>query len=159
MTEPVVQPPPAVTSRGFFWRVRGSQRDLPENRRRSRRLLVSGAILVLVSVSAIALWPSLRVTASLTEARRALSVGDVEAAIPCLERARRLQPDRAAVQYLLAVAKRRNGQLDEFAQHLQRAEELGWDQADIERQAWLARASKGISPTSSGSCSRRCNPS
>jgi Tfp pilus assembly protein PilF len=55
----------------------------------------------------------------------------------------RRQPNRAEVQYLLAVAKRRSGRLAEFLPHLRRAAELGWDPQDIERQTWLAAAQRG----------------
>jgi tetratricopeptide (TPR) repeat protein len=57
--------------------------------------------------------------------------------------ARRLQPERAGVQYLLAVAKRRSGQLDEFSSHLEHAAQLGWNPEDIDRQKWLASTQRG----------------
>jgi Tfp pilus assembly protein PilF len=116
---------------------------LSEKRFPWRRWLVWGAVLGVVATGAALLWPWARATAYLTDARRALSVGDPETALRSLGMACRLQPDRAGVQYLLAVAKRRSGRLDEFAPHLQRAAELGWPKEDVQRQAWLAAAQRG----------------
>lgn len=114
-----------------------------EQRFPRRRRLLWAAVLISLAITAAALWPTLRVTDSLTEARRALAAGDAETALRVLETALRRQPGRAEVQYLVAVAKRRSGRLDECASHLQLAQELGWDRKDIERQTWLAAAQRG----------------
>lgn len=116
---------------------------LSEPRFTRRRLLVWGGLLALVAAGAAAAWPSLRATTHLTTAYRALAAGNLEAAVHEAEAAQRVQPERAEVQYLLAVANRRSGQLDKFTVHLQRAAELGWSPADVARQQWLATAQRG----------------
>jgi tetratricopeptide (TPR) repeat protein len=108
-----------------------------------RRLVVWGVVLLVLSAGVAVLWPQRQATVRLLDARRALEAADPEQALRFLEAAERIQPNRAEVQYLLAVANRRCGRLDEFASHLQRAAELGWDPEDIERQVWLADAQQG----------------
>jgi tetratricopeptide (TPR) repeat protein len=111
-----------------------------------RRLLILGACFATVVAGAVVFWPTMRVTAYLTDARRAISGGDFKAALRYLELADRLQRRRAAVQYLLGVAKRREGRIDEAVVHLQTAAELGWDVPAIERQMWLTSAQRGDLP-------------
>lgn len=114
-----------------------------EKPRHLRRLLLLGGVFLAALAAVVVLWPGVRVTRQLTEARRALQRGDISAALRVLETAEALQPDRAEVQYLAAVANRRAGRLDRFEPHLQRAAELGWAEEDIQRQRWLARAQTG----------------
>jgi len=112
---------------------------------RRRVLLAVAAVVALVAAIAVG-WPRLQVAPHLRAARQALGRGDVLAALRSLQTAERLRPDRAEVQYLLAVAKRRAGRIDESVVHLQRAEDLGWPSTDVQRQRWLATAQRGDVP-------------
>jgi tetratricopeptide (TPR) repeat protein len=88
-------------------------------------------------------WPWARVTRLLTASRQALRAGDPDTALDLLQAAEGIQPRRAEVQYLLAVASRRAGRLDQFESHLDQAESLGWNAEDIARQRALAAAQSG----------------
>jgi len=112
-----------------------------EPRPRRRWALAAGGALVL-AVAALG-WPWVRAGHYLTAARQFLEQGDPAAALDPLQHAEEIQPNRAEVQYLLAVARRRTGQLDRFQAHLARARELGWSPKDLERQEWLAVAQSG----------------
>ena len=101
------------------------------------------ACLVAAAILAVWGWPWLRVGWHLRTARNALGCGDVAAALAPLHAADRTGSDSAEVQYLLAVAHRRKGDLGEFGDRLQRAAELGWPEEDIERQRWLASVQTG----------------
>ncbi len=115
----------------------------PAGRRRALRRLVWGlGVLGIVVASAFG-WPWARVTRMLTAARHALSSGDPSAARESLAAAERIQPNRAEVQYLAAVASRRADRLEPFESHLQRAEALGWSEEDVVRQRRLAAAQSG----------------
>lgn len=57
-------------------------------------------------------------------------------------------PDGAEAAFLLAVACRRNGDLDQVDQHLLRAGQLGWDPAEIDRQHHLMYFQAGDFKTS-----------
>jgi tetratricopeptide (TPR) repeat protein len=70
-------------------------------------------------------------------ARSALLAADPEGALEWLRLAEARQPDRAEVQYLLATAHRRAGQLGEVMKHLQHAGELGWPKKDLKRQRMM----------------------
>lgn len=98
---------------------------------------------VMVVVIAAVCWPWSRVTHHLNTARQALERGEPAAALVSLQAAERIQPDRAEVQYLLAVAYRRAGQLDAFHRCLQRAANLNWPAEELERQNWQAIAQVG----------------
>jgi len=80
---------------------------------------------------------------ALCDARRSLQRGDPAAALEPLQRAEQIQPNRADVQYLLAVANRRVGRLEVFRGHLLRARNLGSGADDVQRQEWLASAQSG----------------
>jgi tetratricopeptide (TPR) repeat protein len=60
-----------------------------------------------------------------------------------LARAEQIGPADAQVQYLLAVADRRVGQMAAFRTRLERAGVLGWSADDVERQEWLAAVQTG----------------
>jgi len=121
--------------------------SIPAARAGRRRVLLLGAAVAALVVAAIAaIGPRLPMARHLRAAREALGRGDMLAALRSLETADRLRPGRAEVQYLLAVAKRRAGRIDESAVHLQRAQDLGWPSADVQRQRWLATAQGGDVP-------------
>ncbi len=111
--------------------------------RRTWRLVWLGGGLLVIAGAAIAFWPWVSASQQLSAARRALRLGDVAAALEALDAARAIQPDRAEVQYLLAVASRRAGRPGQVEPHLRRAAELGWPEEDLRRQAWLATAQSG----------------
>jgi tetratricopeptide (TPR) repeat protein len=97
----------------------------------------------MVVVIAAFLWPWSRVTHHLNTARQALERGDPRAALVPLQVAEKIQPHRAEVQYLLAVAYRRAGQFEAFRRCLQRAADLNWPAEELERQNWQAVAQTG----------------
>lgn len=110
--------------------------------RRVRRFVLLGAGILLL-ILGILRWPWVRATGHLNAARRALSRGDATGALKSLAAAEEIQPERAEVQYWLAVAHRRQGQLDRCELHLGRASQLGWPDEDVQRQRWLVRAQTG----------------
>jgi len=105
-------------------------------------VLLTAGFLFALGVAVVG-WPWARATKHLTAARRALGRGDLSAAMESLELAQTLRPERAEVQYLLAVANRRAGRLDRFEAHLERASKSGWREDDVQRQRWLATAQTG----------------
>lgn len=113
------------------------------SRRRAWRWWLVGGGVVLTLVGAAGLWPSLQASHYLNAARQSLDRGDPNAALAPLLAATQTHRRRAEVQYLLAVAYRRAGQVDRFRPTLQHARELGWPAADVERQEWLALAQLG----------------
>jgi len=110
-----------------------------------RRLLALGAGFFVIVAAALC-WPYMRTTQHLVAARQAMREGELVAALVALEKAKAIQPDRAEVQYLLAVALRRAGRLQEYEAPLERAAELGWPEEDIRRQRLLAQAQRGDVP-------------
>ncbi len=107
-----------------------------------RRWLMAGGV-VLAVTAVVCVWPWMRVNQHLNAARRALDGGDPDAAMTPLLAAEQVQPQRAEVQFLLAVAHRRAGRLDRFRAQLQRARELRWPAEDVQLQEWLAAAQVG----------------
>jgi tetratricopeptide (TPR) repeat protein len=110
---------------------------------RPRRRWALAAGIALVLAAAMLCWPWVRVERNLNAARQSLAQGDPAAALDPLQRAEQTRPNRADVQYLLAVAHRRSGRLDRFQAHLFRARELGYPPDDVQRQEWLAVAQSG----------------
>lgn len=106
-----------------------------------RGLLVLGVLVVVVGL--VPAWQRAWFVYYVSAARSALSEFDFSAALVALEKAERQQPDRADVQYLLAVANRRSGHVDQVEPRLKSAEHLGWPLADIERQRLLLRTQVG----------------
>lgn len=101
---------------------------------------------VAVAVVGLVGWMTVPRVASLHylgAARERLACGDFPAAIQWLRKAERAQPHSAEVQYLLAAAYRRAGQLDRFGGHLETARRLGWPEAELSRQVWLAGVQSG----------------
>ena len=112
---------------------------------RLRRWLVGVGGLAAV-VGAVFAWPWLRAGRHLEAANQAMERGDYDAALQALGRAEALQPRRAHVQFLLAVASRRKGRLEQFQQHWQRAAEWGSPEEDLRLQQMLAVAQTGNVP-------------
>jgi tetratricopeptide (TPR) repeat protein len=115
---------------------------IPSRRPVWRRVFL-GVGLLLVVVAAVVAWPWWRASGLLQSARQALIRGDLAAAVSDLEAAARLQPQRAEVHYLLAVADRRTGRLADFERRLRAARRQGWSDQDLELQRWLAAAQAG----------------
>ncbi len=109
-------------------------------------MLFAAVLLCVTAGSAYFVWPWWRATHYLIEARRAMQVADAEGALRALESAERVAPNLAEVAYLRSVALRRAGLLQDFERQLQRAAELGWPEADLQRQSWLAIAQSGDVP-------------
>jgi tetratricopeptide (TPR) repeat protein len=107
-----------------------------------QRWTVWGGVFLFVVGIATVVGPRLRVVQHLAEARAALMSGDLGLALRAAEAADRVR-STAETQYVLAVVKRRSGRLGEFAAHLRQAADLGWPEADIQRQQWLAIAQQG----------------
>ena len=72
-----------------------------------------------------------------------MRLGELETALDVLDGLHRTHPSRKDVCYLLGVANRRLGRLDEAFEYLQRAEDLGWPQEDVTRQRYMARFQAG----------------
>ncbi|MCY2992284.1 MAG: tetratricopeptide repeat protein [Planctomycetota bacterium] len=122
--------------------------EVPETSQVSRRPPRRGwwvlvGVLATCFAAVVWAWPWARTTHCLNVARQALERGDPRAALLPLQEAEHLQPQRAEVQYLRAVALRRAGRFDECRDRLQRAKTLQWPASDIERQEWLAVAQSG----------------
>ena len=117
--------------------------EVSGNRSLVWRWCVLAGLPVMVVVIAACLWPWSRVTHHLNTAREALERGEPVAALVSLQAAEKIQPHRAEVQYLLAVAYRRAGQFDAFRRCLQRAADLNWPAEELERQNWQAVAQAG----------------
>ncbi len=107
-----------------------------------RFVFLSCALLSALIVAAVA-WPWWRASGHLQAARRALGRGDLQAAVSELQAAARLQPQRAEVQYLLAVVDRRAGRLGDFERRLRAAGRRGWPVDDLQLQRSLAAAQVG----------------
>ena len=73
----------------------------------------------------------------LANARRALCEFDPQSALDLLTPLVADQPDCAEAEFLLGAAYRHAGRLDLVEPHLRRAQELGWDVDEIDRQACL----------------------
>ncbi len=138
MSDSVQSPLPAVEEAGPQPPPR-----LPARSRWVRRFIVPAGCLVAAAILAVWGWPWLRVGWHLRAARNALGRGDVAAALAPLHAADRIRSDSAEIQYLLAVAHRRRGDLGEFGDRLRRAAELGSPEEDIQRQRWLASVQVG----------------
>ena len=115
-----------------------------EPRPRSLTWPVRAAILGSVLLgAALLLAPWLRTEWALREARAALQNRDAEQALVCLQRARKLDPDRGEVYFLLARAHRRLGRMADVRRYLIRARDAGWPAEEIRREEWLALAQSG----------------
>jgi tetratricopeptide (TPR) repeat protein len=99
--------------------------------------------LLLVVLLAWPAWQRVQATLYLAEAERLLAADDLGGAAAALNQLDELQPGLADVQYLLGVASRRAGVLDQAQFRLRRAERLGWSPEAIERQRLLARFQSG----------------
>jgi Tfp pilus assembly protein PilF len=108
--------------------------------RRKRRPLVAaliGGVLVVCAVASVWAareWQFLR---HLHAAKMALDDFAAAEAIGELAAADRLKPHSAQVQYLLGVANRKAGHLDDCSPHLDEAFELGWPANEIRFQSML----------------------
>ena len=91
-------------------------------------------------------WPAIQYNLAnwrMQRALGALETGDTASAISLLE----VEPESAEIAYWLAVAHRRAGHIRIFQEHLKRAQELGYPQAEIARQVLLVRIQSGeVSP-------------
>lgn len=108
-----------------------------------RRLDLLCAGLVLVLVVALFSWRWIFVTWQIHLARQTLLESEPETALKILERAERLQPDRAELLYLLARAHRRSGDLEKARQYLDRAASQDWPAEQLNQQRYLAILQSG----------------
>ncbi len=85
--------------------------------------------------------PSASVTLALQdEAQRAATAGDLPKAIQILERAIRIEPDRAELWLALARAHLKEGDAAQAEQFARKALQFTRDQYDLEQQAWVVIA-------------------
>jgi Tfp pilus assembly protein PilF len=99
-------------------------------------LIALGLLVVFCAASARA-WQYIALNKELALARRSLREFQPEEAVERLTRLTAQRPDCAEAEFLLACAYRRARQLDQVRPHLLRAQELGWDQDEIDRQFCL----------------------
>lgn len=111
----------------------------PRPRRRSR-LVVVGLILI---VAGLASYPWVWQEYRMQQARSLLLRRDTPSARVWLDAALQRDPRRGEAHFLLARTSRREGQMDEVGEHLQRAWDVGYDRQRIEREQWLALAQTG----------------
>jgi len=79
----------------------------------------------------------------ISSARTALLKGKPAAAVERMARAVAFAPNHAEAQYLLAVALRRAGHLDQVSAPLEAARKLGWSREDLELQSLLTLVQNG----------------
>ena len=85
--------------------------------------------------------PSASVTLALQdEAQRAAAAGDLPKAIQILERAIRIEPDRAELWLALARAHLKEGDAAQAEQFARKALQFTRDRYDLEQQAWVVIA-------------------
>jgi tetratricopeptide (TPR) repeat protein len=105
--------------------------------RTCRRVWIISGLAITAALTAKPAWQRGLVAFEVYQARSALDNAEPEVALDWLHGAEESRPDRADVQYLLAVSKRRSGHLGEVMQHLHRAEALGWRKKDLKRQRMM----------------------
>jgi Tfp pilus assembly protein PilF len=91
-----------------------------------RRYVLPGVCLAAAVLAWVAVWPRLRVGYYCGVARRDLTRGDITSAFEPLARAEQIRPTEPQVQFLLAVAHRRAGQMAAFRARLERAAAKGY---------------------------------
>ncbi len=107
-------------------------------RRRLNWLALIVAILFLVVVYRHTAWQG-----KLNEVRKLLAHSDAKAAWERAVELRRDKPDDAELAFLMAKAARRAGRIEDAKRHLDRARQLGWPQAELEREQILATLQSG----------------
>ena len=100
-----------------------------------------GALAVLLAVCLFA--SGLFAELALWRAQVCLAERNHAGALTWLNSAAWSRPHSAELHYLLAKTNRRLERFSEVQRHLQRATELGWNGADLEREIWLAQAQTG----------------
>jgi tetratricopeptide (TPR) repeat protein len=110
---------------------------------KSRRVMLCLGTVVIVAVAAGIAAPSLMARYHLSRAEAAWSTGETEASLHRLQDAARWQPRAAEIQLRLARGHRRLGRLEEAAEHLRRAHDLGGAAERIQHQQWLLVAQSG----------------
>jgi tetratricopeptide (TPR) repeat protein len=102
-----------------------------------RRVVVILLLMMALALVSVPVVGQLFVAFDLYRAQRALADVELDRACDWLQAAERRQPNRADVQYWLAVAYRRHAQYRVAQEHLERAQVLGWPKDDIERQQMM----------------------
>lgn len=110
----------------------------PESRRMARRYALWLAVFLLTGVAS-APWAvhEIRFHMAMRGARQALAMFVADNAVLELRVAEKLNSNSAEVQFLLGVANRKAGHLDDCRPHLTRAAELGWSSKSIRFQLTL----------------------
>ncbi|HVA46667.1 MAG TPA: tetratricopeptide repeat protein [Pirellulales bacterium] len=103
---------------------------------RRRRWFVVGCLLLACAAGPWA-WRSWRFFSHLRTARYALAALLADNAVFELNDAAALRPDSAEVQFLLGVANREAGHIDEVRTHLEQAMKLGWPKKEVRFQLTL----------------------
>lgn len=108
-------------------------------RRRGRLLGITVVLAAVAGVFAATPWAQRewRFRRHLQTAHIALDRFVADNAVLELRAAEKLRPNSAEVQYLLGVANRKAGHLDDCRPHLDRARNLGWTEKDIRFQLLL----------------------
>lgn len=115
----------------------------PNRDGRNSRQWILGLGLLILAIGIVPAWRNGEFVYRLSRGRKALQAQDFSDAIVQLERACRLRQAEAGARYLLAVAYRRSGQVDQVASHLDAAERLGWPESEVQLQRLLIRAQIG----------------
>jgi tetratricopeptide (TPR) repeat protein len=101
------------------------------------RAIVGAAVAILFCLVAFRAYQRISFEHRIAAARDALRSFQPKVATELLGPVVEQHPDSAEAEFLLAVAARRSGQLDEMDGHLKRAAQLGWDAEEIDRQVSL----------------------
>lgn len=112
---------------------------LPNMLKRRRGWLLCLALATAAGVAAIAPWArrEWQFHSHMRVARVAFERLVADNAVLELQAAEKLKPDSAEVQYLLGVANRKAGHLEDCSPHLKRARELGWPEKEVRFQQLL----------------------
>jgi tetratricopeptide (TPR) repeat protein len=116
------------------------EHSVPSGRRHRlwRWLLVTA----LIVGAGVAVW-AVTVEVALWRGAACLEAREHERAFAWLRFAARVSGERGELHYLLARCYRRLSRFAEVSVHLRRAQELGWDVSQLEREQWLALAQTG----------------
>ena len=114
---------------------------MPKKSKFKSRILLS---LIALIAGAIFAWNPINLQLQLTRAKAALLVRDTDTAETHLTTALELNPESGEVQFLMARAKRRLGDIESVRHHLQIAQELGFDPSRCRREQTYAMAHIGV---------------
>lgn len=110
---------------------------------RSRRRWAAAVILLAVCIAAPWAWQAWLYHAHLRMARQWLDLFAAGNAVNELKEAERIRPESAEVQFLLGVAQREAGHIDDVRAPLEKAMRLGWSKKEVRFQLTLLAFQSG----------------